>query len=93
MRPGDQPSVSQMAEVAVNKLKKNPNGFYLFVEGGQIDFGHHGNEAIAALYEFKVRGSPNTCLRDSSDIWAGEKRATGYFDKALNKNLIMLWAK
>ena len=54
LRPDDQPSVSQMAEVAINKLKKNPNGFYLFVEGGQIDFGHHGNEAIAALYEFKV---------------------------------------
>ena len=45
-----------MTEVAINKLKKNPNGFYLFVEGGQIDFGHHGNEAIAALYEFKVNG-------------------------------------
>lgn len=55
MRPDDQPTVSQMAEVAIKKLEKNPNGFYLFVEGGQIDFGHHGNEAIAALYEFKVR--------------------------------------
>ena len=54
LRPDDQPSVSQMAEVAIKKLQKNPNGFYLFVEGGQIDFGHHGNEAIAALYEFKV---------------------------------------
>ena len=32
LRPDDQPSVSQMAEVAVNKLKKNPIGFYLFVE-------------------------------------------------------------
>ena len=69
LRPDDQPSVSQMAEVAIKKLEKNPNGFYLFVEGGQIDFGHHGNEAIAALYEFKVMGSSNTCVRHSSDTW------------------------
>ena len=54
-----------MAEVAIKKLETNPNGFYLFVEGGQIDFGHHGNEAIAALYEFKVKGSSNTCVRVS----------------------------
>lgn len=53
-RPDDQPTLTEMTEVAVKKLQKNPNGFYLFVEGGQIDFGHHGNEAIAALYEFKA---------------------------------------
>ena len=58
LRPDDQPTVSQMTEVAIKKLEKNPNGFYLFVEGGQIDFGHHGNEAIAALYEFKEQVSP-----------------------------------
>ena len=60
-----------MAKVAINKLKNNPNGFYLFVEGGQIDFGHHGNEAIAALYEFKVLGSsytPEPVKREHLDI-------------------------
>ena len=41
-----------MVKVAVDKLSRNPAGFYLFVEGGQIDFAHHGNEPIAAIYEF-----------------------------------------
>ena len=30
-----------MAEAAIKKLSLNPNGFYLFVEGGKIDLAHH----------------------------------------------------
>ncbi|XP_064928901.1 intestinal-type alkaline phosphatase [Columba livia] len=43
------PSISEMTEAAITILKRNPNGFYLFVEGGRIDHGHHEGAAQKAL--------------------------------------------
>ncbi|XP_041912700.1 intestinal-type alkaline phosphatase [Alosa sapidissima] len=45
------PSLTEMVEKAIKILRKNPNGFYLFVEGGRIDHGHHGSSAKKALTE------------------------------------------
>ncbi|CAI9740640.1 alkaline phosphatase 1 [Octopus vulgaris] len=40
-----------MTEKAIQILKKNTLGFFLLVEGGRIDHGHHANSAIKALSE------------------------------------------
>uniref|UniRef100_A0A4W4FV26 Alkaline phosphatase n=1 Tax=Electrophorus electricus TaxID=8005 RepID=A0A4W4FV26_ELEEL len=45
------PSLTEMVEVAVKILKNNPEGFYLLVEGGRIDHGHHEGKAKQALHE------------------------------------------
>ncbi|XP_064372798.1 intestinal-type alkaline phosphatase [Dromaius novaehollandiae] len=45
------PSLSEMTEAAITILSRNPNGFYLFVEGGRIDHGHHEGTAHKALTE------------------------------------------
>ncbi|XP_076133740.1 intestinal-type alkaline phosphatase [Alosa pseudoharengus] len=46
------PSLTEMVEKAIKILRKNPNGFYLFVEDkGRIDHGHHGSSAKKALTE------------------------------------------
>ncbi|KAG8445037.1 hypothetical protein GDO86_009976 [Hymenochirus boettgeri] len=45
------PSIVEMTEKAIKLLKRNPNGFYLFVEGGRIDHGHHDGKARQALTE------------------------------------------
>ncbi|CAO2625297.1 Intestinal-type alkaline phosphatase 1 [Lemmus lemmus] len=45
------PSLKEMTEVAVSMLSRNPQGFYLFVEGGRIDQGHHAGTAYLALTE------------------------------------------
>lgn len=45
------PSLAEMTEVAVRLLSRNPQGFYLFVEGGRIDQGHHAGTAHLALTE------------------------------------------
>ncbi|XP_059134180.1 intestinal-type alkaline phosphatase 1-like isoform X1 [Peromyscus eremicus] len=45
------PSLAEMTEVAVRMLSRNPRGFYLFVEGGRIDQGHHAGTAYLALTE------------------------------------------
>ncbi|ERE82116.1 intestinal-type alkaline phosphatase 1-like protein [Cricetulus griseus] len=45
------PSLKEMTEVAIRMLSRNPQGFYLFVEGGRIDQGHHEGTAYLALTE------------------------------------------
>ncbi|XP_019388076.1 PREDICTED: intestinal-type alkaline phosphatase-like [Crocodylus porosus] len=45
------PSLAEMTEAAIRVLSRNPRGFYLFVEGGRIDHGHHDGVAKAALTE------------------------------------------
>ncbi|KAJ8360465.1 hypothetical protein SKAU_G00169900 [Synaphobranchus kaupii] len=45
------PSLTEMVEVAISILRKNAEGFYLLVEGGRIDHGHHEGKAKQALHE------------------------------------------
>nr|CAA68703.1 unnamed protein product [Rattus norvegicus] len=45
------PSLSEMVEVALRILTKNPKGFFLLEEGGRIDHGHHEGKAKQALHE------------------------------------------
>lgn len=45
------PTLEEMTEVAVKILSKNPEGFFLFVEGGRIDIAHHDNAIQKALVE------------------------------------------
>uniref|UniRef100_A0A8D2D1G8 Alkaline phosphatase n=1 Tax=Sciurus vulgaris TaxID=55149 RepID=A0A8D2D1G8_SCIVU len=49
--PVQDPSLMEMTEVALRLLSRNPRGFYLFVEGGRIDHGHHAGRAYQALTE------------------------------------------
>ncbi|KAE8594814.1 hypothetical protein XENTR_v10019813 [Xenopus tropicalis] len=45
------PSLPEMVEMAIKILRKNPEGFFLLVEGGRIDHGHHEGKANQALHE------------------------------------------
>ncbi|XP_077167668.1 alkaline phosphatase, tissue-nonspecific isozyme [Paroedura picta] len=45
------PSLTEMVKVALKILQKNPRGFFLLVEGGRIDHGHHEGKAKQALHE------------------------------------------
>ncbi|XP_073258297.1 alkaline phosphatase-like [Porites lutea] len=44
-----EPSIAEMTEKAIKILQKNPKGFFLLVEGGRIDHGHHDGKAVKAL--------------------------------------------
>ncbi|XP_019625110.1 PREDICTED: uncharacterized protein LOC109470587 [Branchiostoma belcheri] len=47
--PAEEPTIADMTRKAIQILQKNPNGFFLLVEGGRIDHGHHGATAVKAL--------------------------------------------
>jgi len=49
-----QPALPEMAVKAIDVLAKNPNGFFLVVEGGLIDLALHDNLAKRALQETVV---------------------------------------
>ncbi|MDE1462473.1 alkaline phosphatase [Spartinivicinus poritis] len=48
---GGEPSLSEMTAKAIEILQKNENGFFLMVEGGRIDHGHHAGNAYRALHD------------------------------------------
>ncbi len=50
-RTDEQPDLAEMTETAIKMLRKNDGGYYLMVEAGRIDHGHHAGSAKAALYD------------------------------------------
>lgn len=51
-RAGDtagEPSLAEMTRVAIDILSRDEDGFFLMVEGGRIDHGHHAGNARRAL--------------------------------------------
>ena len=46
-----QPSLAQMTKKAINVLSKDPNGFFLFIEGSKIDWAAHKNDPVGMISE------------------------------------------
>ena len=46
------PSIAEMTSKALEILSKDEDGFFLMVEGSQVDWGAHGNDPIAIITEF-----------------------------------------
>jgi alkaline phosphatase len=44
-----EPSLAEMTGIAIDLLSKDADGFFLMVEGGRIDHGHHAGNAYRAL--------------------------------------------
>lgn len=45
------PSLAEMTKAAINRLRKNKNGFVLQVEGGKVDWAAHANDTAGLLYD------------------------------------------
>lgn len=51
-KPGSsEPTLTDMTAAAIARLKSDPDGYYLMVEGGRIDHAHHAGQAGYALEE------------------------------------------
>lgn len=48
----EQPSIEEMTRVAIEKLSRNENGFFLMVEGSKVDWAAHGNDPIGMATDF-----------------------------------------
>jgi len=48
---GGEPSLAEMTRFAIARLRTNPRGYVLVVEGGKIDHAHHAGNAFRALDE------------------------------------------
>ena len=46
---GGEPSLADMTRLAIERLARNEQGFFLMVEGGRIDHAHHANNAWRGL--------------------------------------------
>lgn len=46
-----QPDLSQMTDKAIQILSQDPDGFFLMVEGGQIDWASHNNDAANTIQD------------------------------------------
>ncbi|XP_011182965.2 membrane-bound alkaline phosphatase [Zeugodacus cucurbitae] len=46
-----EPTLSEMTEKAIKFLSKNKNGYFVFIEGGLIDYGNHANTPGISLDE------------------------------------------
>lgn len=49
--PQGEPTLKMMTQKALTILRKQPQGFFLMVENGRIDHGHHAGNAYRALHE------------------------------------------
>jgi alkaline phosphatase len=49
--PARDPSLSEMTEVALDILSKNPKGFFLLVEGSMVDYAAHANCPVGVVSE------------------------------------------
>lgn len=49
--PAQDPSLSELTEIAIKQLSHHKKGYFLFVEGGRIDHAHHETRAVKALDE------------------------------------------
>lgn len=47
-----QPSIAEMTEKAIKLLSKNKKGFFLMVEGSQVDWAGHANDAAYMVNDF-----------------------------------------
>ena len=47
-----EPSLAEMTEVAISKLSKSDNGFFLMVEGSKVDYCAHTNDPIGLVTEY-----------------------------------------
>ncbi|WP_335871717.1 alkaline phosphatase [Bacillus sp. 2205SS5-2] len=52
-RDEKQPSLAVLTESAIDRLKEDKDGFFLMIEGSEIDWAGHDNDVVAAMSEMK----------------------------------------
>lgn len=86
MKPPFNPPLTQMTQTAIQVLSQDPDGFFLMVEAGQIDWAAHSNEArqtmqntvsldsAVAMAQIYALANPNTLIIVTADHETGGMR-------------------
>ncbi len=53
-KPAEEPSLAEMTQKAIDVLSQGENGFFLFVEGSQVDWAAHANDTVGIISEIKA---------------------------------------
>lgn len=51
LAPGE-PSIAEMTRKAIQLLSQNPKGFFLMVEGSQVDWSSHDNDPVGVITDY-----------------------------------------
>ncbi|MEP2735479.1 MAG: alkaline phosphatase [Erythrobacter sp.] len=62
-----EPTLTEMTKQAIARIKDDPDGYYLMVESGRIDHGHHAGKAGFALEEAVEFANAIQAAIDSTD--------------------------
>ncbi|MEN8702199.1 alkaline phosphatase [Bacillus infantis] len=52
-RPAEIPSLEEMTKAAIKRLNNDKDGFFLMIEGSQIDWAGHDNDIVGAMSEME----------------------------------------
>ena len=63
----NKPSLAEMTDKALNVLSKNDNGFFLMVEGSEVDWAAHSNDPVALVHEIKAFDDAVKVAKDFAD--------------------------
>lgn len=67
--PAEQPSLAEMTKKALDLLKDSEKGFFLMVEGSQIDVAGHLNDPAAQVSTFKISSDEDYSTTKQWHIW------------------------
>jgi alkaline phosphatase len=62
-----EPSIAEMTALAIERLSDSPRGFFLMVEGGRIDHGHHAGNAYRSLTDAVAMAEAVQVAMDMTD--------------------------
>jgi alkaline phosphatase len=48
----DEPSLAEMTETAIEILSRDPDGFFLMIEGSQVDWSSHDNDPVGTITDY-----------------------------------------
>jgi len=63
-----EPSLREMTAIALQRLKQNPKGYFLLIEAGRIDHGHHASNAYRALLDTVALSQAVQLAHDEVDL-------------------------
>jgi alkaline phosphatase len=52
-RPAETPSLEEMTNAAISRLSQDQDGFFLMIEGSQVDWAGHDNDIVGAMSEME----------------------------------------